>query len=325
MMQRTLLASMVAIASIGWSSAAFSQVPPEPPGQARMNVSFEVVSVKEDHRSRQEALRPTLNMLPSGYFRASWVTLGTLIMTAYDVRAYEIVDGPEWMASDRFDIVAQAPDGFEMSHTRAMMRKLLEERFGLVARWATRRIPTYTLQWPGRSRRPGPGIRPPSCDGFPMRATQTLPAGRAGGPAREPDCESVWGFGVGWIFVRRGTLASLARSIDREVGRPVIDKTGLKGLYDVDLKWSPDPQLEFAEIPDGVSVPPSKRCSASSIRRTGRSRVSPRRSRRSRRTSGRARPRTRTRMLPRRRAADDVPAAPVSDSCRPLKRWRSVS
>jgi uncharacterized protein (TIGR03435 family) len=68
----------------------------------------------------------------------------------------------------------------------------------------------------------------------------------------------VSGFSGGWIFVRRGSVGSLVVFLRQAAGRPVIDKTGLTGIYDIDLKWSPEPDQPLADavgdIAGGVSL-----------------------------------------------------------------------
>lgn len=122
---------LVAAALVVTTSAhaqRFSEIPLARPGQEDVQVSFEVATVKENPAP---AGPPEMAINPSGEFTAVNVTLLQLILVAYDVRAYQIVGGPEWMASQFFDIAAEAPDDFEMEDTKAMMRRLLEKRFGL--------------------------------------------------------------------------------------------------------------------------------------------------------------------------------------------------
>lgn len=55
-------------------------------------------------------------------------------------------------------------------------------------------------------------------------------------------------------------LAFFAGTLSQQLGRPVIDKTGLTGKFDIDLKWTPDPgqgpQGPFGPPPPGVQLPP---------------------------------------------------------------------
>jgi uncharacterized protein (TIGR03435 family) len=253
-----LLAAAILVARPAYAQM---QIPPESPGQAASDISFEVASVKADPaRSRSEAGPPTLVMHPSGRFTALNVTVRQLILGAYDRRASQIAGGPDWMDSQLFDILAQAPDNVEMGQTRQMMRRLLEQRFGLVVERATMAASVYSLEWVNRSKMPGRWLRRPSasCDRPPADPPEDLVGplgGRRATAAREqreqdadPECPWFFGFGSNrplapgetqWFHSRRLPWSSLLPS-DAIVGGLVIDNTGLTGIWDVDLKWEQD-------------------------------------------------------------------------------------
>jgi uncharacterized protein (TIGR03435 family) len=263
--RQTWLVPFVVVAAILMGGTTDAQIPPAAPGQERADVSFDVASVAETGLSRRTAAS-TLRMHPSGLFQAIQVSLRQLIMVAYDVADYQIVAGPEWMRTDLFDIVAKAPEDFEMGHTKAMIRKLLEKRFGLVIREEKRVMPTYSLEWVDGSRKLGPWFRLPSrdCDvKFPPRPL--APPGRrttTTASADSPECGIGAGINVGgWVWLRRSPLSAMVGFLRIEVDRPVIDKTGLAGAYDVDLKYSPArrlvPAAVVGNVPDlggGVSI-----------------------------------------------------------------------
>lgn len=255
---------LLALAIVGsWGGSLRAQIPAAVPGEEVSDASFEVASVKANTLSSSEPRRPKLTMHPSGHFEATWATLTDLIMAAYDLKPYEIVDGPAWITRDRFDISAKAPDGFRLSQTKAMLRHLLVERFGLSVRNGTRRAATYSLEWADSNRKFGPGIRPPSpqCDDVPPRASISVPA--AGNLIPKFECRSIAGFAIGWIYIRWGSLASLPGLLSNVTRRPVVDKVGLRGTYDLDLKWStqmhstaprsPELRQAFPDIPDELS------------------------------------------------------------------------
>ena len=258
MIRRAVIVAFVGAASI---TPAYSQIPAESPAQATTNISFDVASVKTDSaRSRTESGPPTLAMHPSGQFTALNVSVRQLIMSAYDVRSFQIRGGPDWIATQYFDILAQAPDDFEIGHTKAMMRRLLEERFGLVVQRTTSELPVYALGWVDRNRRPGPWLRRPgaACD----RPPADPPEETVGGPGRrrppqrpgqgemkpDPECRPFWGTtavfaGVDkWFWARRVPFASTLDAVGAFVDLPIVDKTGLTGVWDVDIKWDSDPR-----------------------------------------------------------------------------------
>ena len=220
-----------------------------PSGQSLLSAgpAFERATITENHLTRRQNSVTGASIDTAGEFRATYMTLTDLIMAAYDVRFRRIVDGPEWIRTDRFDIVAMAPAGFDPDDTHAMMRRLLEERFGLVVRREVRRTPTYTLGWPGRSRKPGVRLRTPSPD---CEKAEARRRERDGGL---PRCQSSAGFGAGSIHVRRSPMSAFIVWLGEAAGREVIDKTGLRGLYDIELTFTPEPGSKIPfEPPPGA-------------------------------------------------------------------------
>jgi len=118
-------------------------------------------------------------------FTALNVTVRQLILSAYDVRVSQIAGGPNWMESQYFDIQAQAPDDFEMGQTKLMMRRLLEQRFGLVVQRATSVASVYALEWINSRRTPGRWLRRPSvCDRAPADPPEVLVIERLERPSK---------------------------------------------------------------------------------------------------------------------------------------------
>lgn len=222
--------------------------------------AFEVASVKENVLTldRQQALRPRVRRHPAGHFEASRVTLRQLIIEAHGVRPYQIVDAPEWAQTDHFDIDARAPMGAGPADTGAMLRLLLEDRFGLVVRFETRRMPTYALDWADRQRRLGPGIRRPSprCESAVAQRIGPQPsASQTAARDGLPECTHTWGlWEPGWFFVRYGPVDSLLTLLSSSVGRPVVDQTGLPGLYDIDVRFSPEVDSRLVETGEIIFV-----------------------------------------------------------------------
>ena len=115
--------------------------------------AFEVASIKPNNSGDGRVM---LGIQPGGRFTATNVTLRLLIRNAYQLQDFQIVGGPSWIASDRYDIVAKAEDGApagdaeprsDRSRTGAqlMIRALLAERFQLVVHNETRELPIYAL------------------------------------------------------------------------------------------------------------------------------------------------------------------------------------
>src|SRR5579872_3311036 len=80
-----------------------------------------------------------------GRLTISNAPLRNLIRNAYKVHDFQISGGPSWMDSERFDILAKAPEGSSPEDLNRMLQALLAERFRLVIRRETRESPVYAL------------------------------------------------------------------------------------------------------------------------------------------------------------------------------------
>jgi uncharacterized protein (TIGR03435 family) len=228
---------------------------------------FEAASIKQNKEPVPGLVpRATFEGRP-GRFRASQATLQELINTAYDLFDYEILGAPSWATSDRFDIVAtmSAGEPFDAARVRRMLRALLAERFKLVAREERREMPVYSLVLARPDRTLGVRLRPfkGKCTDDPSKVTLpdlTKPLPPSDGSQDPRLCIS--GITVGRIQ-GRGVLLSdqdtagnvLTTMLSRlpAVRRRVIDRTGLTGLFDYDVEWTP------TVAPAGVVVPTDRR------------------------------------------------------------------
>ncbi|HEY7392890.1 MAG TPA: TIGR03435 family protein, partial [Bryobacteraceae bacterium] len=188
-------------------------------------LTFDVASIKPSAPGT-----PGLtDFLPGGGFRATAVTLKRLVFEAYDVKPYQVPGGPPWTGSDRFDIRARPDRPGTNQQVRERLRNLLADRFQLVIHRETKELPVYALV----VAKNGSKFQESSDGRRMMRGAPGLLSGQ----------------GVG--------MPQLAASLSGPAGRPVIDKTGLTGLYNFELKWTPDsPQVAPGPLPPGVPPPP---------------------------------------------------------------------
>ena len=110
-----------------------------PPSSDPTPVAFEVASVKPNNTGAPGGSF----VMPPGRFTATNISLKVLITNAYQLSFFQVVGGPGWVSTDRFDIAAKAPDGAPPGQTRAMVRTLLEERFKLGVHMETQDTPIY--------------------------------------------------------------------------------------------------------------------------------------------------------------------------------------
>jgi len=218
--------------------------------------TFEVASVKPNKSGDGRVM---LAMPPTGRITATNVPVRLLVQQAFQVQPFQIIGAPNWAASDRFDIVAKAPDGAPPEQYRSMMRNLLIDRFKLKARMETREMPIYALVLLRADGKLGPGLAPAKAD------CDALARGRrAGGPPPAPPqpgepipCGMM--VGIGNMNAGGLAMADLARSLSGFVNRIVVDKTGLSGRYDFQLTYTPEgrglPGLPAGAPPAGVEPP----------------------------------------------------------------------
>jgi uncharacterized protein (TIGR03435 family) len=227
--------SLFATASaLGFATLSLAQAPPPaaaaPPAastaQTAVPIVFEVSTVKVS-KSGESGSGSNMH---NGTFTAHNVALKNLMQyQAYGIPLQRILGGPKWIDSARFDIEAK-PDssvadqlqklGPEQRHLQiqAMFQQLLADRFKLVVHWETRELPVYALV----ASKNGPGLK-----------KTTLPDGETGLSS-----------GTGRFTAKGVTMEELSKALtndlSRDLGRVVIDKTGMAGRYDAEIKWTPE-------------------------------------------------------------------------------------
>jgi len=223
--------------------AAWAQQDSAPP-------SFEVASVKVAEPfgpmggpGRVMRMRGCAKPDPA-LVRCTGATLKMLLARAYEVKSYQI-QGPAWIDSESYDLMAKVPDGVPADKIPAMLQALLAERFGAKIHKETRVLPAYELTVakggpklkevevaklpsmpePGSGPPPpppprGPGNGPPSLSNMPAGAVMMMinPSG-----AR--------------MFRGNMTIEQLANQLTNSLDRPVFDNTGLKGTYEIELSY----------------------------------------------------------------------------------------
>ena len=247
------------IVALAVSIPTYGQVrlPPEPPGADWSDAGFDSVVIRENRDTSQSNPLSRATIDDAGRFVAVRVNVLQLIIAAYSTRVDRIVGYADWARRDLFDISALAPENFNPGSSRALLRALLRDHFRIVAKREQRTVPAYALEREGRNQPLGRALQPAArkCD---QRDVRSNPP--AGLPPRG-GCQGAAGTGISTIFVRRGPIGSLIVFLNIAAGRTVVDRTGLTGLYDIDLKFSPEPgsgfPFEFPGVADeggGVSV-----------------------------------------------------------------------
>jgi len=210
---------------------------PEPPKPMAPDAKpkFDVVTVKPTDPNRQGKLFT---------FRGSHaMTLGTnvndLITFAYGLHAKQIVDGPAWFGTDKFDIdgVPDVPGRPSSAQLKMLMQSVLTQRFGLTFHHDQRELSVYALT----VAKGGPK----------MTVTADPPSGSRNFLYR----------GLGDLRVTNSTMKDFCDGMQGSaMDKPVVDHTGLTDRYDFQLKWTPD-DSQFAQFgprpPQPASEDPS--------------------------------------------------------------------
>ena len=225
--------------------------------------AFEVVSIKPN---KSDQVGSQFRIEPGG--RLTWfnTTLKGMVAAAYQRFTWdsrEIVGGPDWINEARFDVIALAPgglprpdaDGFP-SQLLVMVRRMLEDRFLLVARWEPRERPLYNLVLDRTDRRLGPKLAPAAVDCEKVASAMVAGNPPVARPGRGDECNLSRTSEPGSLQGNAITMAVLARFLAAEgVGREVVDRTGLSGRFDIDLLYLPE-QPFGGVSPDRLALDP---------------------------------------------------------------------
>ena len=152
-------------------------------------------------------------------------SLKRIIESAWDVKNYQIL-GPAWLDSDAFQIVAKAQPNTTEEQARLMCQSLLADRFGLILHREQREFPVYVLV-------PGKGS---------PKLNRKRPGSDSGKNGEDvPDKIVAAKLSAGHLESPRASIAWLAEALTKRLGKPVVDKTGIKGEFYLSLDWTPDP------------------------------------------------------------------------------------
>ena len=191
------------------------------------------------------------------------IGLGAVIGKASGVKYYQIA-GPGWFESERFNIIATVPPGTTQEQFRLMLQDLLADRFKLALHKESREMSIYSL---GVAKN-GPKLKkatpnpPPdandAADAAPIGGGGKLATDAEGYPALRPGMTMAIMSGPAGPRARLANKEHtewLALMLSGQLGRPVIDATGLTGEYDISLYWVPQrPDSIASDDPNGPDL-----------------------------------------------------------------------
>lgn len=251
---RKLLLAAAAMASIAGPLAVGVMSAPQltaPELVTEQTPRFTVTSVKPNTSG---AMGGTSGFRPDGTFRANNLTLWRLTRNAYGLQNPQLIGGPDWFNVDNFDVEARLDGATQTAPAvrQQLLRALLHDRFKLRVHTETREIEVYGLVFARADQRLGPSIKPFNEADCPKPGAEapmpTAPgAGGRGGPQR---CGSMQ-FGPAGFIARGMDIDRLAESLSglpglTNIDRIVLNRTGLTGRYDFDLKWTTRPPAGMA-------------------------------------------------------------------------------
>ena len=216
---------------------------------------FEIASVKP---SNPDSTGPIGLVVPAlGRITATNATLRRLVYAAYRLSPFQVVGGPAWQNTTRFDINAKADRQPSIEERAAYYRGLLEDRFKAVMHTESRELPVYELVLGRDDGRLGPGMRRSDVDCGPVIAAARARAEAGERPAlpvqgQRPACGAIGG-PTGFI-AGAVELSVLVGMLAGGLDRPTIDRTGLTGRFDIDFKSAPMRAAPNAPASDLPSV-----------------------------------------------------------------------
>ncbi len=245
-----MLAGILAVAipvTLGIANA------PELRAQAESVPKFGVASVRPSPPLQLPLVAPVrMGMsVDGGRVDIRLMSLRDLIIVAYRIKPFQLSNTPEWMTTEVFDIMATIPASVSKAKAPEMLQALLAERFGLKIRRENKEMPVYTLtvakdgpkfkEVPPDDPEAEPVIPKPPEGGIVagvggMVDPASVRIGPAGGRGDgspvfdrggNPTAESLH------MAVPKATMARLANILTSMVDRPVVDRTGLTGTYEI--------------------------------------------------------------------------------------------
>ena len=220
---------------------------------------FEVASIKP-----AATWDPKVTFPSPGRLHLGGESLAGMIRYAYDAGVgsnKEVTGGPDWVNRDLYSVEATAEGSPTVAEYQAMLRNLLEERFALKIRRNPTTVDVYALVMANPNGKLGPKVEPfagecgdmtapSSASGKQIVTPQTtgaLPYAPDTDPTVPPlGCRVFFG-GTRGITLEGAPMAFLARmlsTLTAILGRPVVDRTGLTGRYNIrmDLEFPPRPR-----------------------------------------------------------------------------------
>jgi uncharacterized protein (TIGR03435 family) len=215
----------------GVVSATQSRAQTKPEDTAVKLPEYDVASIKPGKPGMGSTLLFRLDGLT-----AKGMTLKSLIKEAYGIEDDQILGAPNWLNTQTYDIEAKV-DGADAAalerlseeQRKLMFQSFLVERFRLKVHRETKELPILALV----IAKNGPKLQE-------AKPGDTYPDGIKGPDGKPAGHAGMMMWGNGRLTGQGISIVSMVPPLTQQLGRTVLDKTGLTGRYDVELRWTPD-------------------------------------------------------------------------------------
>jgi uncharacterized protein (TIGR03435 family) len=221
---RLLLLSSVVLCTPSAGTIAQSPSPenpavPLPPMPPDASPSFEVATIRPSDPNDPRAPYGWTFESEGRRIHCKQATLIDIVSWAYGMQRNQIVDGPEWLSKDRYDIAGtpDLPGDPDFAQAQGMFKKLLADRFHLTLHKDTRDMPIYAIT-----------------------VAKGGPLFKAADPQEPTNTGNSGGGGQRTLKFTNMSMQNFAHNLDFYEDRPVVDQTSLSGHYDFTLKWTFD-------------------------------------------------------------------------------------
>jgi len=239
-----VLTSFPALAALGQTS---------PPAQ------FEVASVRPSPPGAIGQIRLGLQV-DGSQVRVNRFPLRDCLAIAFKLKRYQVT-GPDWLETERFDIIAKLPEGAPRDQVQPMLQALLLDRFQMKTHHETKDFPVYALviaKGGLKVKELPPDPESDKGDGDKGNVNVSATGGR-GGTVVSYGKGAYFSFGNNKFEAKKMQMTSVADVLSRFTDKPVVDMTGLKGRYDFALEFTQEDfraMMIRAALASGVALPP---------------------------------------------------------------------
>jgi uncharacterized protein (TIGR03435 family) len=221
---------------------------------AQARKEFEVASIRP-------AVEQAVNQVSVGLqingsqVRLTYLTLKDHISIAFDTRHNQII-GPDWLGTARFDIAAKLPDGAAQSDVNEMLQSLLADRFKMKFHREKREFSVYTLEVAQTGFKLTPTGHTEVDDTRPLNVSA---GGSAAGVNISFGKDAYFRLGANGFEIKNLNMDMIADMLTMFLDRPVVDRTNVKGTYDLTLDLTPEDRMVMmirSAVSAGIVLPP---------------------------------------------------------------------